>query len=144
MQVRLDCVSIQALVDTSRDSAQRWLAADPEDRLGQSVQGAVARAEGLLPLLLPVSNRCLAARHWAAILALLPVSTLLFRWTCGHDPVLYMFLAACCTACRAQWPEGLLPLLLSVSSRCLAARPWAAFLALLPVRTLHFPLSSAL
>ena len=34
---------------------------------------AVARAGGLLPLLLPVSNRCLAARQWAAILALLPV-----------------------------------------------------------------------
>ena len=73
-QVRLDGVSIQALVDTSRTSAQRWLAAEPRDRLGQSVAQAVARAEALLPLLLPVSNRCLADRHWAAIFALLPVS----------------------------------------------------------------------
>ena len=71
--MRLDCVAIQALVDTSKASTRRWLAAEPADTLGQSVDRAVARAEGLLPLLLPVSNRCLADRHWAAIFALLPV-----------------------------------------------------------------------
>ena len=34
---------------------------------------AVAQAQSLLPLLLPVANPCLADRHWAAIFAILPV-----------------------------------------------------------------------
>ena len=67
-------MGIEALVKESRASAERWMAIDPADELAQRVAGAVKRAEGLLPLLLPVSNRDLADRHWAVILKLLPVS----------------------------------------------------------------------
>ena len=80
--MRLDCVSIQALVEASDASAKRWVAANPRDDLAKQVTQAVARAQGLLPLLLPVSNRNLADRHWAAIFALLQVRILLYA--CKH------------------------------------------------------------